>query len=253
MAAPAVVADAAQKGPYEIGFTSFVLTDSSRPGDGAAYLHRPLPVYVWYPADAQAVTPAWPQALYPMDPLYAGLPSFPADAWAPYGFDQALQEPAPSADGPFPLVVISPGWGGSAWQHMPIATRLASHGFVVAVPYHAGDQFWPWEPLFDRLSVATFNRPRDVSFVLTDLLAKNAMAGHLLHGTMRPDQVAAAGWSLGGYASIVLASGDEALATRWPTSIPIRRRGPACRRRRIRESRRSSPSTVPGGFCGFRS
>ncbi len=211
MAAPAAVADAGQKGPFEIGFTSFMLTDASRPGDGLAYASRPIPVYVWYPVDAEAVAPSSPEAQVPLDPIYGGLPAYPASAWLPYGFDQALQEPPPSTQGPFPLVVFSPGWGAEPWFHMPVAARLASHGFVVAVMYHFGDQFWPWEPPLDHVAVAAFNRPRDMSFVLSDLLAKNVTPGHLLEGTIRADQVAAAGWSLGGYAAITTAGGDDSV------------------------------------------
>jgi hypothetical protein len=41
--------------------------------------------------------------------------------------------PTPPADGPFPLVMFSPGWGGPAWSAIFLGTRLASHGFVVAI------------------------------------------------------------------------------------------------------------------------
>jgi len=48
--------------------------------------------------------------------------------------------------------------------------------------------------------------------VLTDLLEKNETPGHLLEGAVNPDQVAASGWSLGGYAAMTLLAGDDNVA-----------------------------------------
>ncbi|MBP1642988.1 MAG: putative dienelactone hydrolase [Acidobacteria bacterium] len=209
------VPDPAQMGPYEVGFTNFLLIDPSRDGDGDLYDHRPIPVYVWYPVDPETITGSTPQAIYPFDPIYDGAGILPvlsstSSDWEPYGIDRAYQEPAVSADGPFPLLVFSPGWGFEPWGHISIGTRLASHGFVVAVLYHHGDCWWSWEPC-DHLAVCSFNRPLDVSFALTDLLAKNETEGHLLFGAIRPEQVAAGGWSLGGYAAMALSGGDDSV------------------------------------------
>lgn len=215
---PSFAADPAElalAGPYEVGFTSFVLSDSSRPGDGAAFADRPIPVYVWYPVDPGNIDSSTPQAVYPLDPLYYTFLTATSENWEAYGIDRAYQEPDPSTGGPFPLVMFSPGWGAAAWMHTSVGTRLASHGFVVAVVYHFGDQFWPWEPDFDHLAVASWNRPRDVSFALTDLLSRNATSGNLFHGLVMPEAVAAAGWSLGGYASMVLTAGDESVCDKF--------------------------------------
>jgi len=200
--------DPGQRGPYAVGFTSFILADPSRPGDSGVYAHRPIPVYVWYPVDAGTITESTPGAVYPLEPLYTpGMISTSSD-WEKYGVDAAYQEATPSSHGPFPLVMFSPGWGGPAWLHMSVGTRLASHGFVVAVLYHFGDQWWPWEPLH-HLALSSWDRPRDMSFALSDLLATSAGTSHLLHGLIDPNQVAAGGFSLGGYAAIALAGGDD--------------------------------------------
>jgi predicted dienelactone hydrolase len=205
----------AVQGPFEIGFTSFVLTDSSRPGDGDAFLNRPIPVYVWYPVDPESIDSSTPEAVYPLDPLYVTSLAATSGNWEAYGMDPAYQEPDPSSAGPFPLLMFSPGWGAPAWMHTSIGTRLASHGFVVAIVYHFGDQWWPWEPPYDNLALASWNRPRDVSFTLTELLNRNAMPGNLLHELLMPDAVAAGGWSLGGYASMVLAAGDDSVCDKF--------------------------------------
>jgi dienelactone hydrolase len=202
-------AELAVQGPYEIGFTSFLLSDSSRPGDENVFEHRPIPVYVWYPVDPGSIDSSTPQAVYQLDPLYNTFLTSTSEDWETYGIDRAYHEPDPSEDGPFPLLVFSPGWGAAAWFHTSVGTRLASHGYVVAVVYHFGDQFWGWEPPYDSLPVACWNRPRDISFVLTDLLDRNSTAEDLLYGLMMPEAVAAGGWSLGGYAAMVLAAGDD--------------------------------------------
>jgi hypothetical protein len=47
-----------------------------------------------------------------------------------------------------------------------------------------------------------------MSFVLDGLLQRNTSTG-LLNGALRPAQVAAGGWSFGGYAALTLAGGDD--------------------------------------------
>ena len=91
-----------------------------------------------------------------------------------------------------------------------IGTRLASHGFVVALLYHYGDAFWAYE-VFDDIATASMNRPLDVSFTLTKLLERNSTAGDALYKLMDPRMVAASGWSLGGYAAMALAGGDDSV------------------------------------------
>ena len=78
------------------------------------------------------------------------------------GYDPAYQEPAVSAGGPFPVLLLSGGWTPPAWYLTGVATRLASHGFVVAVPYHVGDPYYfGWEPVPDHWAMCMWNRPRD--------------------------------------------------------------------------------------------
>ena len=204
------LADPAQPGPYAVGFASYLLVDEARDPGWSGLAGRPIPVYVWYPVDASAVTASTPEAIYPLDGVSGLAPDTVSSDWEDLGLDRAYQTPTPSAGKPFPLLMFSPGWGGPAWFHISLGTRLASHGFVVAVVTHYGDAGWifPWEP-FDPGDVALYNRPRDVSFALTQMLAWNQTPGHLLNGTMRPEEVAAGGWSLGGYAAMTLAGGDD--------------------------------------------
>jgi hypothetical protein len=209
-------ADLAQHGPYEVGFTSFVLTDPSRNAEMGG---RPIPVYLWYPVDSMDVNGTTPEAIYPLDPVYNFVPASVSSEWEAQGFDRAYQEPPASAGAPFPLVVFSPGWGGPAWGNLFVGTRLASHGIAVAITYHWGDAWWPWEP-FDHIAVASMNRPLDISFMLTGLLARNGTPGNLIYNVINPDQVAASGHSLGGYAAMTLAGGDDSICDKFLPAPP---------------------------------
>ena len=171
---------------------------------------------LWYPVDPAAVAGQPSDAVYPLDPLSSNAPLTYSAHWEKYGIEPAFEGAVPSGAKPFPLVVFSPGGGEPTWMNTSTATRMASHGFVVAVMYHWGSGWWwGWEP-WDPAAVAAYNRPRDMSFVLTDLLARNAAQGDPLSGLINPDQVAAAGHSFGGYAAEVLAGGDDSVCDTVP-------------------------------------
>lgn len=192
-----------QGGPYEVGFTTFMVYDESR-GD------RPIPIYVWYPAAPSGIDEASPEALYPLFPFEPGAPVAPSSAFEAHGMGRSYMEPEP-AQGPFPLIVFSPGWGGTAYTDGYFAgVGLAKHGFVVAAPTNWGDQatYNSAEP-FDHLITAMYNRPRDASKTLDAILNRNGEGEDLLFGLVNPAMVVTAGWSLGGYAGIVLAGGDD--------------------------------------------
>jgi dienelactone hydrolase len=206
-AEPTGPADPGLSGPFEVGFTFLLLNDPGRAG-------RPIPVYLWYPVDPDEVDAGTQEAFYPLDPVFGFVPPSASSFWETYGFERAYAAPPPSAQAPFPLVVFSPGWGAGAWWHIHLGARLASHGFAVAVLYHYGDAaLLSWEPR-DHLAVAAMNRPLDISFVLTDLLDRSAAPGGLLQGLVDPARLVAAGWSLGGYAAMTLAGGDDLVCDR---------------------------------------
>ncbi len=234
--------DPGDSGPYAIGHTSFAVVDTnvdpSRPQVRGV---RPIGVNVWYPVDASDVIGKTPDGSYPYDPIYPlrqptpTLPNwiaissdweFPCDNLPappvgmpdprPLGESKATRFPPtyegviPSARAPFPILLFSPGWNGATVVSSFLAERIASHGFVVAVVAHYRDGYVPWDTT-DPFYRAMFNRPRDVSFMLDALLQRNDDTGNLLHNTMRPDLVAAGGHSIGGYATLVLAGGDDAI------------------------------------------
>ena len=208
--------DPGQLGHYAIGHTSYLLTDKDNG-------NRPVYVGVWYPADAKGIDYSTPLAQYPLDP-YTGTTNLPVTLstdWEPYGYDRAYEGPTPSDDGPFPLVVFSPGSSEQTWQYIYIGTRLASHGYVVAVTEHWADCQWSWSACDDFLTTMV-NRPRDMSFAITQLLAKNRTRGELLLGTIDQDKIAAGGHSIGVYATYALGGGDTLVCdTLWPVLLGV--------------------------------
>ncbi|MCX8016240.1 MAG: hypothetical protein N2692_03030, partial [Patescibacteria group bacterium] len=177
------IPDPEKPGPYAVGFTFLMLTDVSRD-------NRPIAVYIWYPANPSSISGSTPRASYPLDPYnYMGWPSSSSADWEAYGFDGAYEGLDVSADKPFPLVLFSPGWSCPAWFYLYLLPRVASHGYVVAALTHYNDWFLPLEP-YDHIALTALNRPLDISFTLTDLLAKNATPGDLLFNAINPDLIA---------------------------------------------------------------
>jgi predicted dienelactone hydrolase len=143
------------------------------PGTGAA-----TPLLYWYPTvAAEAVQRRGPATL-----------SIAVDA-------------APAA-GRFPAVVLSHGSGGTMLGHHDTACELARHGYVVATPLHAGNNF------DDHSAEGTVrlwrDRPRQVRAALDALLADPLLAPHV-----DERRLGAIGFSAGGY-SVLGATGAVA-------------------------------------------
>ena len=200
--------DPSRQGPYAVGFTSFVFNDTSRVVNEKGFVYRPVPVLVWYPVDARSIQPDSPEALYPLDPFFGQIPSVTSSAWEKHGTDRAWQEPRP-APGSFPVILFSHGYSTPQFG-VALGTRLASQGFVFATVLHFGDGgMLSWYPAATTFRRVAYNRPRDLSFALTQLLELNRTPGELLHGVLDAEHVAAAGFSFGGFAAMALAAGDD--------------------------------------------
>ena len=218
-----------QTGPYKVGFKANTYYDSTRSDYAGG--PRPIVTFIWYPVDPE-IEGELPAAVYPMN--VSGLPGLPdasSTDFEAYGIDPAYQEVAPSQDGPFPLVVFSPGMNGDSLGYVHIGTRLASHGFVVAVPTNFDDrvntQGLPeFYKTLEAYSIGPYlERTRDIEYLLNQLLAESQQSTNLLSGTIQPDQIAVSGHSLGGLAALALTGGDDS-ACDWraegmdPNNIP---------------------------------
>jgi dienelactone hydrolase len=198
-----------ETGPYKVGFMVNMYFDSTRSDFVGG--PRPILTFIWYPAAPDNNGNPMPPAVYPMHVNGLGdLPDASSTDFEAYGIDPAYQEVAASKDGPFPLVIFSPGGGADSLGYVHIGTRLASHGFVVAVPTNFDDGHPEFYPSPEALAVATYvERTRDVQYLMTQLVADSQQSGNLLSGTIWPDQIAVAGHSLGGLAALALAGGDD--------------------------------------------
>jgi dienelactone hydrolase len=196
-------------GPYRVGFVVKTYYDSTRSDFAGG--PRPIVTFIWYPAGPDNNGNPMSPAVYPMHVNGLGdLPDASSIDFEAYGFDPALQEVAASKNGPFPLVVFSPGGQADSLGYVHIGTRLASHGFVVAVPTNFDDGHPEFYPSPEAHAVATYvERTRDIQYLMTQLVADSQRSNNLISGTIRPDQIAVAGHSLGGLAALALAGGDD--------------------------------------------
>jgi predicted dienelactone hydrolase len=105
-------------------------------------------------------------------------------------------------DGPYPLVVLSPGFALGNTTYAWLAEHLASYGFVVISPDH---QEVYEETLSDNWR-AVVRRPNDIQAVMTFVDAANASGG-MFEGLINTELVAVIGHSSGGYTALAAAGG----------------------------------------------
>lgn len=99
-----------------------------------------------------------------------------------------------TADGPWPLVVFGHGFATTPLRYLRLLRAWAAAGYLVAAPvFPLGNADAPGGP--DENDIV--NQPRDMSFVISRLLAAGASPGNPLHGLVDPDRIAVAGQSDG--------------------------------------------------------
>ena len=212
---PVASAPADQVGPYKVGFVANTYYDSTR-SDFAGGA-RPIQTFIWYPAAPDNNGKPMLPAVYPIISLVESVnyPDASSTDFEAYGIDPAYQQVAASKNGHFPLLVFSPGGAATSPMYIQIGARLASHGFVVAIPTNYDDRV---KVTGEPVSYSTrdwqaagvhLERTRDIRYLMTRLVADSQQSGNPLAGTIRPDAIAVAGHSLGGGAALALAGGDD--------------------------------------------
>ena len=102
--------------------------------------------------------------------------------------------PAADRGRPSPLVVFGHGFATTPLRYRRLLQAWAAAGYVVAAPlFPLGNAHAPGGP--DESDIV--NQPRDMSFVITRLLAASASPASPLHGLVDPTRIAAAGQSDG--------------------------------------------------------
>lgn len=183
----------ADLGPFPVGVRTLALSDPARlnvAGTGP----RPVVTEVYYPSTPAAV---------------AGVPR---DIARVLGVDivptQSYRDVA-RAPGKFPVVLFSHGNGGIRFQSLWLMLHLASHGYIVASPDHHGNTFVDLAAgIVEPLAAGVVNRPRDMSFVLDQLLDLSATPGTFLTGGVDGAHVGMSGHSFGGLTSFLMAGHD---------------------------------------------
>lgn len=178
--------DPSRTGPYAVGRTTFDVVDPARD-------NRTFKVDVWYPSRPRDVVGRSKSII---DLLLAQTAS-------PLAYDNPMVAPHR-----FPLVVFSHGSGGIRYQSWFEMEHLASHGFIVASPDHAGNT--ALDALFGSstpFAVTARNRPLDVSLVITRMLERGETEGDVFDHHLLRRKIAVMGHSFGGFTAVAAATG----------------------------------------------
>lgn len=167
-----------ERGPYAVGEIFIRFTDRSRlvtfPGQRPQ--PRPLETVIRYPA--------------------VGDPSR----------TDVRDAPPARADGPFPLIVFAHGFDVTPATYASLLRAWARAGYVVAAP------------IFPLTNVNApgganesdlVNQPRDMSFVVTQLLARDSAPYSVLHRLIRRREIAVSGQSDGGSTALAVAYNSQ--------------------------------------------
>lgn len=158
--------------PKKSGITTVRFHDESR--------ERPLITEIWYPVDestpAEQVQGLWLRC------------------------DEARDAPLKKSRSKYPLIVMSHGNGGDRMNNSWLAEILAANGFIVASMDHHGNT---WNNKIAEAYVKIWERPKDVSFVVDQLLEHEQFGP-----SINPKKIGFIGYSLGGQTGIWIAGGQ---------------------------------------------
>jgi len=178
--------------PYRVGDETVTFVDHTRgtPAHGGAPAtpYRSLSTYILYPA--------------------VGAPSaIPVDGAPPAG------------DGkPFPLIMFAHGLDSNGFIYRPLIQQWAAAGFVVVAPT------FPLSSITapgGATAVDDIDQPKDLSFVLTQVLKLSDTSGNTLSGMIDPRRIAGVGHSLGAMTVLAWTEDTCCLDTRVDAAVII--------------------------------
>jgi alpha-beta hydrolase superfamily lysophospholipase len=190
----------APRGEYNVGVRALTLTNAdqidilslSEDNPDARY-DRELFVEVWYPAtlaDGEEQMIMYDDNLGRAD----------QDNLVPFAFEgRATRDAEINADGaPYPLVVVSHGYPGSAYMMTYLTENLASKGYVVVSIAHTESTFTDVTAFGSTL----LNRSRDQIFVIDEMARLNSDETSFLNDLVDAENTAVIGYSMGGYGAL---------------------------------------------------
>ena len=171
--------DVTERGPFNVGFMTGSYTFKVEPSGE----DRTIEVVFWYPTRAARGT----SARYIKNLLLIG--------------DALDRAEVADTEASYPMLVFSHGNGSIAEQSYTMTEHFASHGWIVAAPYHT------LNTLFDNPSVINYlssvDRPQDISALLD--WSETLPADHPLSGRINFEQMAISGHSFGAFTTMALA------------------------------------------------
>jgi len=157
--------------------------------------------------------PTMPNGTYEGDP---GGRSIVASIY--YPATEAGEDVPAASGGPFPVVHYSHGFSSTRGEALYLYQQLASRGYVVVTPtFPLSNLSAPGGA--SALDVA--NQPGDQRFLLDLVIARGDDAGDVLFGAIDAERVAAAGLSLGGMTTLLLAYHDTLADPRIDAAVAI--------------------------------
>jgi dienelactone hydrolase len=206
----------APAGPYSVGRRRLLITDTNRASATLPGEDHQIVITIWHP------TPPQPGQV-PMEYVEPGV----ATTWEFYRGDTNLVgeftshafDSPPVVDGPFPVVLLSPGLWGHRKENTGLAQELTSHGYIVVGMDHEDTELsiqpdgrtvmGTHPPLTTPNAIATINERReDFENVLNSLELINAN-DPVLAGNLELTAVGSIGFSLGGSAALKFCSQDN--------------------------------------------
>lgn len=186
----------ASHGPFSVGYRALVSGD----GTSSEGTTRTLDVGLWYPA----LNPSGAEEKITYT-LTLKNPEWRSDEPAIVNGHALLDAPLDTAQGPYPLVIFSPGFSANAAWYSTLVEQVASHGFIVLSPEHI-EQDW------GESAQGTIDRPQDITQILDYAEALTRPDGDLA-GQIDMEHVAVVGHSFGGYTALASAGAQLDLAT----------------------------------------
>ena len=166
--------DYSRWGPWALGNSITTITGSSLDA---------LYVYAWYPtADSGGASRTY--------------------GWTGFEFTGGAQaDAAPACEETRPVMVHSHGNSSLAWEMYGVMEFMASHGWIVVAPDHAGNTLYANTEDFFTL---VWRRPQDIRDSFDWLVEQSEDPSSDLYGCIDPDAgYVASGYSFGGYTAMV--------------------------------------------------